>query len=270
MTPVVLLVDDEEPILRSVARVLLDEPVELLTATSPAEAVGILDQRPVAVLMTDHHLRGMTGVDLLRETRTKRPNCTRILFSGHVDVGLLQEAVNAGEIAVFITKPWDDDEVVLAVRQGVERWRLLEERDRLVRQQTDNNHQLRRMNDLLREEVDRTGESLAVHGRALNLGQEVLDHLPLVVVGVDPEEAVTTLNLLATELLPDLEPDSPLTDGLPAPLAALWPNLRDGNPRPHTVELNGGTWHFQSVPLAERGLVLVGFQLQGPTDKGMM
>lgn len=131
-TAPVLVVDDEPPILNALARLLAFEPVEVLRAATGAEAIELLRSREVAVVLTDQHMAGMEGIALLRFARELSPETTRVLISGHIDIGLLRGAVNGGEVHRFVAKPWDDDELLVVLRQGIERWQLLQQNRQLL------------------------------------------------------------------------------------------------------------------------------------------
>lgn len=222
----ILVVDDELPILASLRRLLAFEPYEVLTTEVGARALEVLAAGNIAVVLSDQHMPGMEGVELLRRARELAPDTSRILFSGHIDIDLLRAAVNGGEVYRFVTKPWENDEVLAAVRQGVERWQLLRQ-NRTLREQTETqNDQLRRFNRSLEElvaartvDLDRRTSDLDLRNRALVLSQDVLDRLPVAVLGLDPQGIVALANRLALVAFPGCEPgERPV---LPAPLRAL-------------------------------------------------
>jgi len=87
-TPVrVLFVDDEENILRSIKRLLLEESYEILTANSGEEALKLLkDQQNIGLLVSDQRMPGMQGVDLLQQASHISPDTLRILLTGYTDI----------------------------------------------------------------------------------------------------------------------------------------------------------------------------------------
>src|SRR5215468_8350579 len=106
----ILLVDDEPEILFSL-RGLLRKEFELYTAESGQEALEILHQHPVHVIMTDQRMPQMTGVELLRRVQGDFPEAIRIVFTGYADIKAVIDAVNQGQIYRYVTKPWDPDEL---------------------------------------------------------------------------------------------------------------------------------------------------------------
>ena len=127
----ILLVDDEPEILFSL-RGLLRKEFEVHTAESGAEAMEILKQHPIHVIMTDQRLPGMTGVQLLHRVLGEYPQAIRIVFTGYADIKAVIDAVNQGHIYRYITKPWDPDELLGVLRQACAAYNRLSEHQRLL------------------------------------------------------------------------------------------------------------------------------------------
>jgi DNA-binding NtrC family response regulator len=113
----ILLVDDEPEILFSL-RGLLRKEFEIHTAESGTEAIEVLKQHPIHVIMTDQRMPGMTGVQLLHRVEGEYPQAIRIVFTGYADIKAVIDAVNQGHIYRYITKPWDPDELLSVLRQA--------------------------------------------------------------------------------------------------------------------------------------------------------
>jgi len=129
----VLFVDDEEKLLRSLKRGLLDEPYKTIFANSGKEALEILQQQEVHVLVTDMRMPEMSGLELLRIVKKEYPRIVRMVLSGYTQITTLLTAINQGEIHKFITKPWKlEEEFKPAIREAVEYYDLHSERDRLA------------------------------------------------------------------------------------------------------------------------------------------
>lgn len=116
-----LIVDDEENILSALQRALRRENYTLLTAAEPAEALGILKQNQVDVVMSDHLMPNMSGLDFLKEVRALYPDVVRIMLTGHAQMSTAMEAINEGEIFRFLTKPWEDTELKVALHLAFEK-----------------------------------------------------------------------------------------------------------------------------------------------------
>jgi len=129
----VLFVDDEEKHLRSLKRVLRDEPYNTLFANSGKEALEVLKGNEVHVLVTDMRMPEMSGLDLLRIVKQDYPRIVRMVLSGYTQISTLLTAINQGEIYKFITKPWKlEEEFKPAIREAIEYYNLHNDRDRLV------------------------------------------------------------------------------------------------------------------------------------------
>jgi len=117
--PTLLLVDDEERILRSLA-MLFRGRYELLTTTDPQEALNIVKQRRIDVIVSDQRMPIMRGADLLREVKELSPNTMRLLLTGYSELDSVVASVNEGEIFRFINKPWDAQELKATVAQAAD------------------------------------------------------------------------------------------------------------------------------------------------------
>ena len=256
----IVLVDDEEPILRSLTRLLAFEDYELITCSNAETALQAVNAEPTAVIVSDQHMPGMQGVDLLRAICEQSPHTSRILFSGHIDVDLLRHAVNNGEVYRFITKPWNDEELLMAIRLGVERWQLLSENEQLHQKSIAQNHQLQRFNASLEAMVDQRTQALQMRNNALLLNQDILDHLPIVVLGIDPDFNIVMANALARQVFLDILLGDPCHTCLPNTLSAWIENPQRNE---HiSLETSQGQLQFEVAGLDERGFVIVG-QPQG-------
>ena len=111
-----LLVDDEERILSALCRSLRREGYELVTARSAVEALRVLDERPVNVILSDQKMPGTNGLDLFGEVSRRHPDVVRMLLTGWPEEVPAAE-VEALGIAAVIPKPWDDAVLKAAVRR---------------------------------------------------------------------------------------------------------------------------------------------------------
>lgn len=102
----VLFVDDNETVLQSLERGLLDEPYNKFFAKSGKEALEILQREEVHVIVTDMCMPEMTGLELLRIVRKEYPHTICIVLSGYTQDPNLQTAVYQGEIFSLVPKPW--------------------------------------------------------------------------------------------------------------------------------------------------------------------
>ncbi|MEW6489456.1 MAG: response regulator, partial [Thermodesulfobacteriota bacterium] len=119
-----LFVDDESNILHSLRRLFRHEPLRVLQASSGEEALGLLRDHDVAVLVSDNRMPGMGGIELLARAGGASPDTVKILLTGYADLETALAAINRGEVFRFVTKPWEDGELKRAVAEAVERHRL--------------------------------------------------------------------------------------------------------------------------------------------------
>jgi len=155
----VLLVDDEEAILNSLRRVLRNEPYELLFARSGEAALSSLQEHAIDLVVSDARMPGMDGATLLSEINKRNPDCMTILLTGYADLPTIVKAINEGKIYRYISKPWDDDELLITLRQALAMQHAERERRRLVVLTRRQNETLRGLNETLESRVkDRTAE----------------------------------------------------------------------------------------------------------------
>jgi DNA-binding NtrC family response regulator len=129
----ILFVDDELRLLRSVERGMLDEPYHLLFAESGKDALKLLAENEVHVLVTDMRMPEMTGLELLKIVKEQYPQIVRIVLSGYTQVTTLLTAINQGEIFRFITKPWKmEEDFKPAIWQAIEQYERQAELEKLL------------------------------------------------------------------------------------------------------------------------------------------
>jgi len=117
MTYKLLIVDDEAANLRLLERLFSPE-FHCLSASSGAEAIRLIERHDIAILITDQRMPAMTGLELLKRTATMRPHMVRILLTGYTDVEALVEAINSGLVYMYITKPWNNEDLKLRVKRA--------------------------------------------------------------------------------------------------------------------------------------------------------
>jgi DNA-binding NtrC family response regulator len=141
----ILVVDDEQDNLDAF-RFNFRKTFDILTASGGAEALQILGDKEVAVVVTDQRMPKMTGVELLREVRVRQPEAVGIILTAFTDVDVLIEAINLGQVYRYITKPWDAKEVRGVLQYAIERFHLTRDNKRLAAQLAEYtgylNHQL--------------------------------------------------------------------------------------------------------------------------------
>ncbi|GAB1393297.1 hypothetical protein MASR1M60_14600 [Rhodocyclaceae bacterium] len=113
-----LLVDDEPSILASLRRLLRREGYTIYTAEGGEAGLEVLAAHEVGVVISDARMPGMAGAEFLGRVREMYPDTVRIMLSGYTDLESVTQAVNRGELFRFLTKPWDDVELLDVVRDA--------------------------------------------------------------------------------------------------------------------------------------------------------
>jgi response regulator RpfG family c-di-GMP phosphodiesterase len=130
----VLYVDDEENNLFSF-KAAFRINYKVYTAISGDEALKILEERPVHLIITDQRMPNMTGVEFLEKVIERFPDPMRVLLTGYADMGAVVDAVNKGKIFHYLTKPWNEEELEMTINRAYdayhEKLKLKEENEKL-------------------------------------------------------------------------------------------------------------------------------------------
>ena len=116
--PTLLVVDDEARILSALRRSLRREGWRVLTASTPAEALRLLDEEPIDAVLSDHKMPRMSGLDVLEAAAQRRPRAARILISGWPDE-IPPERLRELGVRALVPKPWDDAELKRILREAL-------------------------------------------------------------------------------------------------------------------------------------------------------
>jgi len=129
----ILLVDDEPNITKALRRLLMQvDQYDILTAESGAEALDLLKENSdIGVIISDQRMPHMTGVEFLCTARELTPDAVRILLTGYADIQASIGAINQGAVFRYLTKPWDDDDLLQVVSEAVRNFQLIAENERL-------------------------------------------------------------------------------------------------------------------------------------------
>lgn len=131
----VMIVDDEEMILTSLRSLLeLDTDYDVTTFTAAKAALESLRGNHVDLVISDHAMPDMTGIDFLGKVKEIDPNITRIILTGYADKESAIRAINEVGLFQYIEKPWDNENLKLIIRNGIEKQKLMRELDRKVQE----------------------------------------------------------------------------------------------------------------------------------------
>jgi len=124
----IMVVDDEENILKSITRVLNDlVDVEVECFTKPTEALRRAKTSVYDLFISDFRMPGIDGISFLVSTKNLQPNSVRIILSGQADETVLADSINEAEIFRFILKPWNNTELLKSVTQALQHKDILYE-----------------------------------------------------------------------------------------------------------------------------------------------
>ncbi len=160
----ILFVDDESNVLKAMRRIFHQENYTIHTAESGDQALAIMDQEKIQVVISDHRMPGMTGTDLLREIKKRHPSTIRIMLTGYADVDAVMGAVNDGAVYKFITKPWNDDDLRLTVSLALEQYDLIQENRSLKKQASQHSKEIKRLSRFVNVHRSQLGQLLVRQG----------------------------------------------------------------------------------------------------------
>jgi DNA-binding NtrC family response regulator len=135
--PVILLVDDEEMILTSIKSFFaIETDYDVLTYTSPVQALRDLDGKikSVDLVISDYLMPEMDGISFLAEVKKRFPLVPRILLTGYADKENAIKAINNVGLYQYIEKPWDNDDLRMVIRNGLEKTILLKQLEEKIRE----------------------------------------------------------------------------------------------------------------------------------------
>jgi len=166
----VLIVDDEKHVAAALTRVL-DEDFEVVTVPGAAEGLAVLRDMGAAVVLSDYRMPGMNGVEFLRRVRAEAPESIRILITGQTEHHIAVDAINTGHVYRFLIKPWDNEDLLITLRQAAELHRLQQERRRLIGELHEKTEQLEYFNRDLEGLVEQRTQQLLHADKLALLGQ---------------------------------------------------------------------------------------------------
>jgi DNA-binding NtrC family response regulator len=134
-TPTILLVDDEEMVLNSIKSFFaIETDYTLATYTSPVKALEDIEQTHFDLVISDYLMPEMDGITFLAKVKEKRPLIPRILLTGYADKENAIKAINNVGLYQYIEKPWDNEDLRLIIRNGLEKTVLLKQLEEKIQQ----------------------------------------------------------------------------------------------------------------------------------------
>lgn len=170
----VLFVDDERPILNSLKRLFRPTNHKIHIANSGSEGLSLLESNDIDVVISDMRMPSMDGAEFLGAVAERWPDTARMLLTGYADLSSAIDAINSGAISRYLTKPWQDDDIVLCIEQAIESKRLREEKRQLEALITAQNEELQALNESLEEKVARRTQAVEAAKQEISVAHEAL------------------------------------------------------------------------------------------------
>lgn len=170
----ILFVDDEKNILSSLKRLFRPVVENIFIAESGAEGLEILNKESVDIIVSDMRMPEMDGAEFLGKISEKWPDTIRVLLTGYADITSTINAINKGSIYRYISKPWEDNDIIISVRQALEQKFIREERDRLLALTNKQNEELMDLNANLEAKVTARTEEVQQTMAQLEITHESL------------------------------------------------------------------------------------------------
>ena len=238
-----LLVDDEPNILASLKRLLRRDGYHILTANGGQEGLDVLVSHAVDVIVSDQRMPGMLGADFLRKAKLLRPQTIRIMLSGYTELQAVTDAVNEGAIFKFLTKPWEDHQLREHIAEAFRLKGIDDDNVRLNAQLRDANQALAAANAAMQALVRQQQHQISRDEVSLGIARELLQFLPLPVIGLDEDGMIAFINAAAANLF---ERGAAL---LGNEAAIVLPQLFDGQGAPCLAAIDGQPYAVAVHPM---------------------
>jgi len=156
----ILFVDDEQNILSSLKRLFRPLEYSIYLASGGEEGLRVLNEEKIDLVISDMRMPNMDGVQFLEQVAKFWPGTIRILLTGYADMKSTISAINKGDIFKYVSKPWEDNDLIRTVQLGLEQKRLKEDKARLLELTRRQNVELEELNNNLEKKVTARTEEL--------------------------------------------------------------------------------------------------------------
>lgn len=129
--PIILIVDDEQNVLNAISRSLRELNCELILVDNPDEAIRVINEKQLDVIVADYHMPGNNGLYIIKIAKEVQPDTIRILMTGDSDIDIVVNAVNEGNIFKYIAKPWNRIHLVQLISEAVKNKLMHDEKQEL-------------------------------------------------------------------------------------------------------------------------------------------
>jgi adenylate cyclase len=174
--PTLLIVDDEENILKAIRRALRSINVNVLMATSGKQGLELLDKETVNLILSDMRMPEMTGAEFLSQAAQKYPEIPRILMTGYSDMESTVKAINDGRICNYLPKPWNDDVLKSIIADGLQSAQLKQHNAFLTQQLIEKQAALEDINLNLEKTVEDRTQDVINQSKKLEIANQELSN----------------------------------------------------------------------------------------------
>lgn len=195
-----LLVDDEPNIVSALKRLLRRDGYQIFCAANGQQGLDLLASETIDVIVSDQRMPGMIGADFLRKAKLLYPDTIRIMLSGYTELQSVTDAVNEGAIYKFLTKPWDDELLRGHIADAFRLKEISDENARLNLAIRRSNIELADANRMLAELLQEKQRQISRDEISLNIARELLQLLPLPVIGMDDDGMIAFTNSAADQI----------------------------------------------------------------------
>lgn len=202
----ILVVDDEEEVLKALRRTVEHEGWAVTTAGGPEQALELIETQEFAVVVSDYRMPKIDGVELLVRVREKWPETERVLLTAYADEGALERGINDAGISRFMRKPWKRDVLVSVLRQALDQSRIRREHAILLERVRNRNEELVYLNQRLQSQVEASDQAIMSFRRRWDVALNAISD-GIIVVGAELriEGANDAAAALAGQPLEELE-----------------------------------------------------------------
>ena len=167
----ILIVDDEENVLKSLLRLFRADNYEISTASNGKDGLKLVKEENFHLVISDYRMPEMDGVEFLKRVRRMSPDTIRMILTGYTDVNIAVSAINEGHVYKFMVKPWDKESLKVQVKRALEYYDLVQEKQALNKELIKKNDELEEINKNLEKIVEERTQQLLQSEKMATLGQ---------------------------------------------------------------------------------------------------
>lgn len=184
----VLCVDGEVNVLNAIKRLLRKEPYHVFYSDNSLDALEILKNESINLVICDYQMPEMNGVELLEKARELQPDAVRVILSGYAEIHAVIESINQGEVYRFIAKPWEDEDLKQSIVKCLEQYDLLQQNKLLTEELKQKNLELERANKKLEQTVE-------FRTNTLQNTQNIVEQIPVPILGIGDDGVIVMSNM---------------------------------------------------------------------------